>query len=269
MKIIFSFVVLSFLSVFAQAGTINYEDLPDDPLIGIQFRCAEPTECRKLTPQDFLSGIYLKVNKGASYTDISNKVQVAKYDGYYVGFDDVFLSGSDVAQSPDNNYYLCHEGKNIVLDEDLNDLLSPKDPLFETVTLACPYLWVPKKDDPITDCSQKNLITGEYPWGCNGGGDTGSYSGGDLGGNLTGTLTGGGDIGGGLTGGLIGGGDIGGDLSGGLIGGGDIGGDLSGGLIGGGDGSGSTNGNYDDDDDISPIDVPGLMPWTWPWGEWF
>ncbi len=247
MRTLIGFFVVTFLSAFSQADTVNYEDLPDDPLIGIQFRCAKPTECRKLVPQDFLSGIYLQVNKGDTYSDIKNIEHVAKHNGYYVGFDDVFLSGSDLAQSPDDNYYLCHEGKNIVVDEQLADLLSPKDPLLETLTLNCPYLWVPAKDDVISDCSQKNPITNQYPWGCNGGGDSGS----DLGGTLTGALTGGGDLGGGS----ITGSQTGGLFTGGSLNGGSLNGYSTGGTNGGGDSSG--NGSNGGEPAPSPVPASG------------
>lgn len=226
-----------------QAGTVNYEDLPDDPLISMDFRCAKPQECRRLTPQDFLSGYFLGVKKGTEYEDINNQKQTAKENGFYVGFDDVFLSGFQIAEGPDEYYYYCQEGKNIVADDSLDDLLSPQDPILDTISLSCPSFWTPKKVH--LDCNHIYQITGELPSSCLSGGESEPIFGQNSGGFYNGGY--------GTTGSFTGGGSTTSIYYGGSSSGGGSGGNNSGGSNSGGSNDG---GGDDGSPPPSPVDAP-------------
>lgn len=136
------------------ADTVNIDDLPDNPIESIQFRCARYDECQESTENIFA------VAKGQSYQDANGVTQVAAQNGYYVGSQDDlddstlvngFFSGKQYDDSPDGKFYICEPGKNVVIENvPMEDLLNPH-PQIQLPPLDCPSLWVPKSYEPPFD----------------------------------------------------------------------------------------------------------------------
>ncbi len=194
------FIFFLFFAGQTFADTVNVEDLPDNPIESIQFRCARYDECRELTEQDFLSDYILQVFQNQTYLDINHVEQTALHNGYYIGsqddldnttLDNGFFSGSQIDPSPNGKFYLCEKGKNVVVDvAPIEDLLNP-NPIFNIPILNCPSLWVPADHVPPAEPSCLS--------NCGGGDDGGSGSnGGENGGtSIGGTWNGGYTTGGG------------------------------------------------------------------------
>lgn len=145
---IFLFIISFTFVNSAFAGTVN-PNFEDEAILTLSFRCALPTECRKLTQKDFLSDYIMKVNEGMSYPNIKNEAQTAPSEGYYVGSLDHFFPIQQVGATEDGNYYVCENGENIKLEDPSIELSQDLYNENKEGILSlgfCPAFWAPKQD---------------------------------------------------------------------------------------------------------------------------